>query len=54
MKKLIYFDEETETFFQDYKKSHNVNIEAFIRSAVEKEIIKVKAELKIIENVSNK
>jgi len=50
----IKFDDDTIQFLNDYKQSHGVSKQAFIEMAVKKEIINIKAELKLREHVNTK
>jgi hypothetical protein len=50
----VKFNDETEVFFMDYKESHGVGKQSFIQMAVEEKILRVKAELKLLEQLNTK
>lgn len=50
----IKFDDETELFFIDYKVSHGVGKQAFVQMAVQEKILRVKADLKLLEDLKTK
>lgn len=53
MKKVIEINANDAAFLSDYKKSHGVLPATFIDMAIRERIVKIKAEIKLINDVSN-
>jgi len=50
MKKNIDIDDEDFAWLKEYKRTHGVTSEAFIRSAIKEKIFQTQQELKLREN----